>query len=268
MKVFVGAFHATVVRMRPFVEALQTDGDWLHYGVLLRDYKICLTCAAPARSLCCSLQIAGHTTDGDHMHEQSTAQVGVDCRQRRTAVIALGVAGFVIVLASVAFACVPWKGEMTVTGQTSGNTMTVLGSGTGMSYCSGSYPALAIAQNELIDVSVAPGECDGQVEKLREGEYIVSLTEGGFLDPSGNGQYSQFASDCMPIDGFDSGTPTHQFADTFSVGADGTGGGTYDMSEYFMLSNQAVPHEAGAICATIQGDPDHRQGHMMPLTTL
>lgn len=209
------------------------------------------------------------------MSEPSAAWQVFNTRQGRLATIGLGTAVFIVVLAGLALACVPWKGEMTVTGQSSGNSLTVHGANDGgMNWCPGdSYPALAIQQNESIKVEVAEttkcNEGDGDNE-LGDGDYIVSLTEGGFVDDDGDGEYRNFRSDCMPINAEEGefGQPTYQFDDTFTVtngSSDGTP--TYDMSEYHMVSSKDTPQEAAGICVTKTGGGE-RQGNMMPITTL
>lgn len=97
---------------------------------------------------------------------------------RKTVLGAFATAAAVLVLASSAYACVVFRGDLTVTGPTSGNLVTGDGSGSSHKYCTGREPTTAAAAgyNQSITVTVAPATaCVGAGNKLADGNNSVII---------------------------------------------------------------------------------------------
>ncbi len=98
-------------------------------------------------------------------------------RGRKAALFGFGTTAFVLALASTAFACVAFMGQMTVDGH-DGDT-TVVGTGNSHGYCSTGRPTTAAAGhlNDTVSLTVSPGKCadSGAIanHKLPAGVYEV-----------------------------------------------------------------------------------------------
>ncbi len=95
---------------------------------------------------------------------------------RKRAAVAFAIGGVVVMTSSAAFACVTFKGQMTVDGH-DGDT-TVVGHGTEHAYCTGGEPATAAAGHvgDNITIRVSPQSCPGTVagnDRLPDGTYEV-----------------------------------------------------------------------------------------------
>lgn len=138
--------------------------------------------------------------------------------------VGAGVAAM-LVLASVAFACVPYKGRFEVRGTGQGGTkVSVVGKGMGMRYCEDEQPVPAELPGGGFTAAVSPkvgGECEAQ---LPDGVYQVSAITG-FASP-------EAIPGCM-------------FLSPYAVGVmtvtGGRGSGTYAIPD-------TSPRGYGAIC--------------------
>lgn len=93
---------------------------------------------------------------------------------RKHIVGALASGAAVLALASAAFACVNFKGDLTVTGDTSGNKVT--GNEGSMTYCVGPTTAGTSAYNHSITVTVAAAtSCISATNKLTSGNNSVII---------------------------------------------------------------------------------------------
>ncbi len=136
--------------------------------------------------------------------------------------VAFAVVGGVLLLASAAFACVPFRGKGTLVGTNGG--ITVTGSGKGMGWCEEPGRGPKVEQGETISLSVRPeldtrrGDCPG---KLSGGvPYGIAY---GHLD---EGEENLFganarASACFPFNNKNA-VPIG----TMDVASDGTGSGS------------------------------------------
>lgn len=106
---------------------------------------------------------------------------------RRTLLVVMAAAAALLLLSSAAFACVKFRGDLTVTplatGRTAGNTVTGDGSGTSHVYCTngstwmGPTSAGQAASGEQIEVTVAPASAcnSGGGNKLSSGWHDVKM---------------------------------------------------------------------------------------------
>ncbi len=156
-----------------------------------------------------------------------------------------------LMLASAAFACVPYKGKMTVTGTDAGGTsLTVVGNGTGMGYCeppgeSANVPGGALA------VRVFPKENGACASRLADGQYVVSYRSG--LD------HPDTATEACLVGGGLS-RPGEEAAEGIPIGTllvqNGTGSGSFRLPSDAKLGY-------GAVCVT---DPTYfNAGHRAPI---
>jgi hypothetical protein len=90
-------------------------------------------------------------------------------RKRALFAFATGVA--VLGMASTAFACVTFKGQMTVDGH-DGDT-TVVGTGDSHAYCTQPTTAAAGHLTDTINVTVQPATCNGVDHHMENGTYLV-----------------------------------------------------------------------------------------------
>lgn len=212
------------------------------------------------------------------MAQPAQGMSAFDRRQVRLTIVAFGMAAFVVVLAAIAWACVPWKGEMTVDDTSNTNpSVTVYGENLGgMTWCPGTSYSPVVVSSGNVDVSVAPNDsagdpCAGASNHLDgPATYDVTIVEAGFVDygadgfdTDGPGSLDRVA-DCMPT----SSAPVIHELGTMSVDADGEGGPTsYQLPPTFLGSNSATPSEAAGICVTAENNPNvSNQGNMLPLT--
>lgn len=196
-------------------------------------------------------------------------------RSRRMILTATVVGAFMLLAATAAWACVPWKGEMTVTPvDTAGNAIagqnavTVHGDGQpGMQWCPGeSYSPAEAHQGDRIKIEVAPRSKTDQcaASQLGDGEYDVTLSNpGGFIDHNQDGEYSSdgvpttYVRDCM----YPLGMWSHHLG-TLTV-TSGSGSGIYALNDPTIIDD--APFEATGVCVTKQSTSE---GNMAPLTIL
>lgn len=207
------------------------------------------------------------------MSEQSAVWHALNTRHGRATLVTFAVGVFLVALAGIALACVPWKGQMKIA--TPGQGVTVHGDDTrSMAWCSGeSYAPAEAHQGDEITVTVAETtECGGNNNKLAAyDEYDVTLSNpGGFVDDDLDGEYSSddgqaWTRDCMyPI-----GTWSHHLG-TLEVDGDGDGTDTYEIPDDGTVVD-SLDFEATGVCVTSQDNQPEgpeNQGNMAPLTIL
>lgn len=101
-----------------------------------------------------------------------------------------GVGAASLLLGSTAYACIAYRGDLTITGSSvTSNLMTGANNG-GMSYCSGRNPTTAAAgtAGSSVSISVAPGTaCNaGGTNKLQDILHDVRLRNGKYWTYSGS----------------------------------------------------------------------------------
>lgn len=204
----------------------------------------------------------GRREKGRVMPEPSGAWQTLNTRQVRTTVVTFAAGVFLVALAGIALACVPWKGQMTV--DTPGQDVTVHGDDTSsMVWCPGeSYAPATANQGDSIGISVdKTTKCGTNKNQLANGDYDVTLSNpGGFVDDNGDGEYTsdEWYRDCMyPV-----GLYSHHLG-TMKV-KNGQGSGTYSIPSDGTVVD-SLQGEATGVCVT---DQSQNQGNMAPLTIL
>jgi len=177
-------------------------------------------------------------------------------KARRILVTMGGAAGAALLMASAAYACTTFKGTLTLTAG-GGNTK-VVGSGNGMSYCSG-YPkdnAAAPAGGAhgkaggVVKVAVAPSTGCNTLQ-LPADTYLVNIGNGkayGFTVNAATHKrtYGSMQIDCMtPSRGITPLSPT-----SLSVPASGSASGNFTLPGSL---NKNGPSDASAICVANRG---------------
>jgi hypothetical protein len=209
-----------------------------------------------------------------NIEQDRRRQMAIMSRKRVLFTFATGLA--VLGMASTAFACVTFKGQMTVDGH-DGSTW-VEGTGNSHGYCSTGVPTSAAAGHltDTIDVTVAPGTCadDGaEPEHMMEnGTYLVkynnkksyNLVSGTWEMVSNTGCFWSGNSATVS-----DGDPS-----TFQVGGPGTGGdghgtwsgtlGTLSGTPYYPSSTEAANFCVGAE----NSDSSGRTGLLAPFRLL
>lgn len=151
----------------------------------------------------------------------------------------------ILALASAAFACTEFRGTMTVQGDVSTSTVTVIGNGTSMNYCSRSGKAYAYKDFGDVKITVSPASSSCGGHKL-PGPYTYTAT---FLqDAYYNGTRYY---DCMAVGG-DTGTvkiKDDNGSSGFPVDANGNGGPKWFNLPNGLLSGYGTPYEAG-VCVS------------------
>ncbi len=92
-------------------------------------------------------------------------------KTRKGLLFAFATGVLVLAMASTAFACVTFKGQMTVDGH-DGDT-TVVGTGDSHAYCTQPTTAAAGHLSDTINVTVAPATCNGKGHQMEDGTYLV-----------------------------------------------------------------------------------------------
>lgn len=136
-------------------------------------------------------------------------------QKRRLMTGAFVATAWVLVLASTAFACTTFLGNMSVTA--GGGTSSATGSTGGMSYCSGVTDGASASSSGTISVSVSPatGSCAGQ---LPNGTYRVTFINNNAYAMPFSSWILQSNGDCMAKGG-STGTTTLETSFTVTSGS-------------------------------------------------
>lgn len=218
-------------------------------------------------------------------------------RTTRRGVLSLtGAIAFLTLLATTAFACIVWKGKLTVENVTedssrAGQEVEVVGDPGAdghlfMQWCDSTEPVPAVdaAQGDTLRVTVSPArECDyddtprSADNKVPPGLYIVTLFDGqtftnddGSTNEDGEATYDdgEWGPHCM-LQGSNSG----HVLGSFVIGTDGTASGD------FTVPSDAQPVEGASLCVSQAWPPfvgglstqdpvDPPAGNMMPVDVI
>jgi hypothetical protein len=198
-------------------------------------------------------------------------------KSRKRALFAFATGVAVLGMASTAFACVTFKGQMTVDGQ-SGDTW-VEGTGNSHGYCSTGRPTTAAAGHlaDTINVTVAPGTCgdaDALAEhQMEDGTYLVKYNNKKSYEFDGT--YWNMISGTGCFWSGNSGTVSDGSPATFEIGGPGqlpghgTWSGTLGTLSGTPYTVQPGSNEAANFCVGAQNSTDSgRTGLLAPFQLL
>lgn len=191
-------------------------------------------------------------------------------RKRALFAFATGVA--VLGMASTAFACVTFKGQMTVDGH-DGDT-TVVGTGDSHAYCTQPTSAAAGHLADTINVTVAPATCNGVDHKMEDGTYLVKYNNEKSYTFDGTSWTMISGTGCF-LSG-NSATVSDGSPATFEIGPSGnhlsghgTWSGTLGTLSGTPYTVQPGSNEAANFCVGAQNSTDSgRTGLLAPFQLL
>lgn len=98
-----------------------------------------------------------------------------EAKTRKSILFTFAVGVAVLAMASTAFACVTFKGQLQV--DAPGGSTTVVGPGSGHDYCPTGKPTTAAAGkfDAAVKATVSKGTCDGTTNQMEEGDYVVKF---------------------------------------------------------------------------------------------
>jgi len=186
----------------------------------------------------------------------------------RRKLVFFGVAAAAVIgTSSVAFACLTFKGQITLTGGTGGAGDTVKGANAPMANCYGPTKAAATSRTAgvgTVQVVVAATAACSTTQLPQGSNYTVALQDDNQTSPlrvawqrTGAGAAWQFTANngCWGPNK----PATRSLSTTFSVDATGAGSGTYTMPSGVPVING---NNAGGICV---GNPVAGNGAFAPL---
>lgn len=186
-------------------------------------------------------------------------------RKRLLFTFASGVAA--LAMASTAFACVTFKGEMTV--DAPGGSTTVVGTGSSHAYCATGKPTTAAAGNlgDPVLATVRPGTCSGVSHQMEKGNYLVKFNNAKAYTFDGTYWNMVAGTGCFRT----ANNATTSDLGNFAVDVNGNGSWNGTLHTVKNQSVANAPGEAGNFCVggdTVDPATGERTGLLAPFRYL
>lgn len=168
----------------------------------------------------------------------------------------------VLAMASAAFACVTFKGQMTV-GTHDGST-TVVGTGTSHAYCDTGKPTTAAAghRGDRVDVAIRSADCNGTLSEMEPGTYQVKFNNKKAYTFDGTYWVMEANTGCF----WSGNSSTTSDLGTLTVDEFGAADWYGPLSPVKNDTVASKPGEAANFC--VGGNPDNDTGMLAPFRYL